>query len=58
MPGFGEEAATIGSAAAVQKEDLLMPQYREQGAVLYRGFSIEDMAHQLAGNYLDITKSR
>mmetsp|Transcript_17984 Transcript_17984/g.30612 ORF Transcript_17984/g.30612 Transcript_17984/m.30612 type:complete len:97 (+) Transcript_17984:346-636(+) len=54
MTGTGEEATTIGSAAALSNEDLMFPQYREAGAILWRGFSIEQMAHQLCSNHKDL----
>lgn len=41
MTQMGEEASGIGSAAALQDSDLLFPQYREAGAFLWRGFSIQ-----------------
>lgn len=40
MTQMGEEAAGIGSAAALLPQDLIYPQYREAGAFLWRGFSI------------------
>lgn len=45
MTQFGEEASNIGTAAAIKDHDLIFPQYRESGAFLYRGFSIEQMAN-------------
>ena len=41
MTQLGEEAAGIGSAAAIKDQDLIFPQYREAGAFLWRGFSIQ-----------------
>ena len=41
MTQLGEEAAGVGSAAAIQEQDLIFPQYREAGAFLWRGFSIQ-----------------
>lgn len=40
MTQLGEEAAGVGSAAALKDQDLIFPQYREAGAFLWRGFSI------------------
>lgn len=40
MTQLGEEAAGIGSAAAIKDVDMMFPQYREAGAFLWRGFSI------------------
>lgn len=58
MTQTGEEAANIGTAAALNMEDLIFPQYRESGAFLWRGLSIKQMAHQLCGNYKDFGKGR
>lgn len=41
MTQLGEEAAGVGSAAAIKDHDLIFPQYREAGAFLWRGFSIQ-----------------
>lgn len=41
MTQLGEEAAGVGSAAAIKDQDLIFPQYREAGAFLWRGFSIQ-----------------
>ena len=54
MTQLGEEASGIGTAAALSDEDLIFPQYREAGAFLWRGFSIQQMAHQLTGNQHDL----
>ena len=45
MTQLGEEAAGVGSAAAIKPQDMIFPQYREAGAFLWRGFSIQQMAH-------------
>ena len=41
MTQLGEEASGIGTAAALKDHDLIFPQYREAGAFLWRGFSIQ-----------------
>ena len=48
MTSNGEEATIIGSAAALSLEDHIFSQYREQGVLLYRGFSFLDMADQVS----------
>jgi 2-oxoisovalerate dehydrogenase E1 component alpha subunit len=58
MTQTGEEASNIGTAAALKPQDLMFPQYRESGAFLWRGYSLEQMAHQLAGNFKDLGKGR
>ena len=40
MTSFGETASVIGSAAGLNDEDWIFPQYREQGAIVWRGFSV------------------
>ena len=58
MTGTGEEAAVTGSVAALEMEDVIYPQYRESGVYVYRGYTIQDLANQLTGNYLDPGKGR
>nr|WP_027966940.1 thiamine pyrophosphate-dependent dehydrogenase E1 component subunit alpha [Halomonas halocynthiae] len=58
MQCTGEESAVIGATAALDDADMIMAQYREQGALLYRGFSIDEFMNQLFGNELDYGKGR
>ncbi|WP_202114777.1 thiamine pyrophosphate-dependent dehydrogenase E1 component subunit alpha [Vreelandella zhuhanensis] len=58
MQCTGEEAAVIGAAAALDDADMIMAQYREQGALVYRGFSFDEFMNQLFGNELDYGKGR
>jgi 2-oxoisovalerate dehydrogenase E1 component alpha subunit len=58
MTCTGEEASTVASSAALSGEDMIYPQYREAGALLWRGFSIMDMANQLCGNRHDVGKGK
>jgi len=58
MQCLGEEAATIGSAAALADDDMIMAQYREQGALRYRGFTLEQFMNQLFSNEKDLGKGR
>lgn len=58
MPSFGETAATVASSAAVDGGDLMFLQYREQGAMLWRGMTIKNMTDQCCGNHIDIAKGR
>ena len=58
MQCTGEEAAVIGSAAALDDSDMIMAQYREQGALAYRGFTIDEFMNQLFGNDKDYGKGR
>lgn len=54
----GEEAAIVGSAAALSQEDWLYPQYRESGILLWRGYSIENYVHGMLCNGKDIHLGR
>jgi len=54
----GEEAAVVASAAALHSDDHIFSQYREHGALLWRGASMESMAHQCCGTRKDSGKGR
>ena len=54
----GEEAASVGSAAALNPDDWMLPQYREMGAMFWRGFSFEEVANQLVANGEDTAHGR
>lgn len=54
----GEEAINIASAAALTADDIVLPQYREPGVLLWRGFTLQEFANQCFGNKLDYGKGR
>jgi pyruvate dehydrogenase E1 component alpha subunit len=54
----GEEATQIGTAAALTATDWIFPSYRQHGVAMWRGASLEAMAHQLFGTALDNIKGR
>jgi 2-oxoisovalerate dehydrogenase E1 component alpha subunit len=58
MPSFGETATTVATTAAVDNKDLMFLQYREQGAMLWRGMTIKNMTDQCCGNHFDGGKGR
>ena len=58
MTALGEEAASVGGVAALQPQDMVMMQYREQGALMFRGFSLENFMNQLFSNGKDLGKGR
>jgi 2-oxoisovalerate dehydrogenase E1 component alpha subunit len=58
MQCTGEEAAVIGATAALDDADMIMAQYREQGALMYRGFTFDEFMNQLFGNEQDYGKGR
>lgn len=47
MTSAGEEATAIGSAAALTLDDVIFTQYREHGVLMWRGYTFQDMAHQV-----------
>uniref|UniRef100_A0A7N0TS26 3-methyl-2-oxobutanoate dehydrogenase (2-methylpropanoyl-transferring) n=2 Tax=Kalanchoe fedtschenkoi TaxID=63787 RepID=A0A7N0TS26_KALFE len=55
---IGEEAINIASAAALSDDDIIVPQYREPGVLLWRGFTIQEFANQCFGNNSDYGKGR
>lgn len=58
LASLGEEAASVGAAAALDQEDMIFAQYREQGALRYRGFSLEQFMDQMFSNEKDLGKGR
>ena len=58
MTSFGEEAAVVGSAAAMEQQDEVFLQYREAALLAYRGFTVENMIAQCMGNVEDPLKGR
>jgi 2-oxoisovalerate dehydrogenase E1 component alpha subunit len=58
MTSFGETAAIIGITAALKDTDMIYAQYREQAAFVWRGFTIDEMIAQCAGNKNDPASGR
>lgn len=58
MTNYGEEASQIGSASALNDDDLIYGQYREAGILVWRGFTIEQFLDQCYGNVNDKGKGR
>ncbi len=54
----GEEAAAVGSAAALGEEDWVFPALRQGGVLLYRGWPLERWFHHLFGNGEAVEKGR
>jgi len=55
---LGQEASVVGSAAALEPRDWLVPALREAGAGLYRGMSLSTYLAQILGNSNDVCKGR
>lgn len=49
-PNIGQEAAQVGSAYAMEKEDWLVPAFRELGAWLVRGVPLKNIYRYWYGN--------
>jgi len=47
MTNYGEEATHIGTAAALDPEDVIYGQYREAGVLMWRGFTLEQFMDQV-----------
>ncbi|KAK0733255.1 thiamine diphosphate-binding protein [Lasiosphaeria miniovina] len=54
----GEEAVSVATASALEKEDVVFCQYREQGVFKQRGFTLADFMNQLFANQKDPGKGR
>ena len=55
---LGEEAAIVGSAFAMRKQDWLFPCYREFGAALLRGLPFQSFIDNMFGNDNDTVRGR
>jgi len=58
MTHYGEEAAIVASAAALDIADPVFAQYREAGILIYRGFGLENMMNQVFSNAFDLGKGK
>ncbi|KAK0673220.1 thiamine diphosphate-binding protein [Cercophora samala] len=58
MVSAGEEAVSVATASALEKEDVVFCQYREQGVFKQRGFELSDFMNQLFANVKDPGKGR
>lgn len=54
----GEEAIHMGSASALDLGDPIFAQYREQGLLMWRGFTLEQFTDQCFSNVKDLGKGR
>jgi pyruvate dehydrogenase E1 component alpha subunit len=54
----GQEAAIIGTAAALEENDYVVPALREAGAGIYRGLPLRAYVAQIFGNANDVCKGR
>lgn len=58
MTCTGEEAIHIGAASALNIGDPILAQYREQGLIMWRGFTLDQFTDQCFSNEADMGKGR
>lgn len=58
MKCLGEEAVSIGAAAALASDDMCFPSYRQQGILISRGCPLTEMMNQIYSNKGDRLKGR
>ena len=58
MKATGEEAIAIAAAAALDREDMHFPTYRQQGLLIARGYPLVEMMNQVYSNPGDALKGR
>jgi 2-oxoisovalerate dehydrogenase E1 component alpha subunit len=58
MKSTGEEAVAIGAAAALERDDMCFPSYRQQGLLIARGYPLKAMMCQVYSNAEDPLKGR
>src|SRR6476660_5274640 len=58
MKCTGEEAIATAAAAALDREDMHFPTYRQQGLLIARGYPLVDMMNQIYSNKGDRLKGR
>lgn len=58
MSSKGEEACAVASAAALEPQDWMYPQYREAGTIFWRGYTPQQFIHHMFCNAKDIIQGR
>ena len=58
MKCTGEEAVAIAQAAALEREDMCFPSYRQQGLLIARGYPLVDLMCHVYSNERDPLKGR
>jgi len=58
LSSLGEEACAVAAAAALDFEDWIYPQYRENGAIFWRGFTVKQYVHHMFSDAKDILHGR
>jgi len=58
MVSAGEEGIAVGTGSALTPDDVLFVQYREQGVLQQRGFTLDEFMSQLFANAKDSGRAR
>jgi 2-oxoisovalerate dehydrogenase E1 component alpha subunit len=58
MKATGEEAVAVAAAAALDRDDMHFPSYRQQGVLIARGYPLVEMMNQIYSNPGDPLKGR
>ncbi len=58
MKSTGEEATSVATAFALDRDDMVFPSYRQQGILIARGYPLEEMVNQIYSNRADKLKGR
>ena len=58
MKCTGEEAIAVAAAAALDRDDMHFPTYRQQGLLIARGYPLTEMMNQIYSNKGDKLKGR
>src|SRR3546814_8696739 len=58
MKSTGEEAVSVASTHALDRDDMTFPTYRQQGILVARGYPLDRMMCQVYGNTGDPLKGR
>jgi len=58
MKCTGEEATSVATAFALDRDDMVFPSYRQQGILIARGYPLEEMVNQIYSNRADKLKGR
>ncbi|MET1755982.1 3-methyl-2-oxobutanoate dehydrogenase (2-methylpropanoyl-transferring) subunit alpha [Novosphingobium sp. RD2P27] len=58
MKCTGEEAISVATAHALDREDMVFPSYRQQGILIARDFPLVEMVNQIYSNRADRLKGR
>ncbi|HEX8839954.1 MAG TPA: 3-methyl-2-oxobutanoate dehydrogenase (2-methylpropanoyl-transferring) subunit alpha [Sphingomicrobium sp.] len=58
MKSTGEEAVAVGAQAALDRDDMHFPTYRQQGLLVSRGYPLTEMMCQIYSNRGDKLKGR